>query len=312
MKIAVGRALEDAYSFAFKRFFSVLGTVWFPYLILFVIFGCVFVTFFAQFGPLWIETMRRGPFETRSMDPEMMRDMFRHMTSLVGFAPLLLLVALVVRSMVLVGLLQLALDQREGPVFVYFSLGAPVWRLFGAFLLACVIIWIIAAVLAGLCVAIWFGVHTFPQPNLLRGLAILIAVCLLVYTALRLIFFLPAVVVAEGHIGLGRAWELGGGNFWRMVITLLATFIPAAIVFSIVSGAVRAAMFAPLLPQLDDHHTTQQLWSILTHQGVPYIIVAVLLQLLYSVILAGLGAGMIASAYRSVLPPVAESSGMAA
>jgi len=315
MKIAVGRALEDAYGFAFKRFFSVLGTVWFPYLVLLVIFACVLVPFFAQIAPMWLESMKHGSFERHTMDPEMVHDMLRRMSGLLGLAPLLILVVMVVRSMVLVGLLQLALGRRKGPVFAYFSLGAPVWRMLGALLLAFIIIWVLAAILAGACVAIWFAVNTLPQANLIRVAAIVVAACLFIYAMFRLVFFVPAVVVAEERIDLGRSWQLGGGNFWRIILTILATFIPAAIIFTILSGAIRSAMFMPLLPHFGDHPTPQLVWSIMTHQGAPYIVVSIILQLVYYVIFSGLGVGMIASAYRSVVPssePAEEPAGMVA
>jgi len=149
------------------------------------------------------------------------------------------------------------------------------------------------------------------------ALAIIVAVCVFFYVAVRLLFLLPAVVVAEERIGLGRSWECGGGNFWRMVVTAIATLFPAAIVFSILSHAIRSMMLAPLLLQ-QNHPTPQQVWDLFTHQGAPYFAVLLILQLIYTVVMSGLGAGMAASAYRSVTgtaaaeahPAEAESGGM--
>ena len=36
-RLAVDRTISDAYLFAFTRFFSILGTIWLPYLVLVVI-----------------------------------------------------------------------------------------------------------------------------------------------------------------------------------------------------------------------------------------------------------------------------------
>lgn len=317
-KIPVGKTLEDAYGFAFRRFFSVLGTVWLPYLVLLVVFGVFFFAFFRNFAPFWLEAAKQGgTFDQHSMDPDAVRRMMAAISGLFGLFPLLGLLLLLIHSMIAVGLLSLALGRKEGPVLAYFSLGAPVWRMVGALFLAWILIWLLAGVLAGICVAVWFAVGSVSAAGLIRALTIIIAVCVFIYAAVRLLFLLPAVVVAEERIGLGRSWECGGGNFWRMVVTAIATFLPAVIVFSILSHAIRSMMLAPLLLQ-QGHPTPQQVWDLFMHQGAPYFAVLLILQLIYTVVMSGLGAGMAASAYRSVTgtaaaeahPAEAESGGM--
>jgi hypothetical protein len=66
----------------------------------------------------------------------------------------------------------------------------------------------------------------------------------------RLFFFIAPVVVAEEQIGLVRAWELGGGNFWRMFATAFVVFVPFWIGLSIVWNA----LIGPLIP-----------WDLLAH-----------------------------------------------
>ena len=298
MKIAVGRAFEDAYGFAFKRFFSVLGTVWLPYLVLVIVFGLFFARFFMNFAPIWLHALQSGG----RPDPDEVRRIVFGATSLLAFMPLLLLLALFIRAMVYVGLLELALGTRKGPVIAYWSFGAPVWRLFGASILAFVILWVIAAVIIGACAAIWYAVANVEQAALIRTITVIVAICLFFYSLLRLFFFLAPVVVAEGHMGFGRSWQLGSGNVLRIIVTVLGVFIPAFIGFAIVSGAVRFATLAPALSQMGDNTTPQQMWQIMTHQGLAYIVVAILLQVIYSVIMFGLAAGLMASAYRSVVP----------
>jgi len=302
MKIAVGRAFEDAYGFAFKRFFSVLGTVWLPYVVLLIAFGLFFGRFFMNFAPIWLHALHGGMLHPYHPDPDEVRRLVFGGTSLFAFLPLLVLFALFVRSMVYVGLLELALGMRKGPVIAYWSFGAPVWRLFGASILAFVILWVIAAVIGGTCAAIWFAVANVAQAGLIRAIAVIVAIGLFFYSLPRLFFFLAPVVVAEGHMGFGRSWQLGSGNVLRMIVTVLGVFIPAFFVFAIVSGAVRFATLAPALSQMDDNTTPQQMWQIMTHQGLAYIVVAIVLQVIYSVIIFGLAAGLMASAYRSVAP----------
>ena len=307
MKIAIGRAFEDAYGFAFKRFFSVLGTVWLPYLVLLIVFGLFFARFFMNFAPIWLHALQGGMLHPYHPDPDEMRRLFLGGTGLFAFLPLLLLFALFVRAMVYVGLLELALGMRKGPVLAYWSFGAPVWRLFGASILAFVILWVIAAAIGGACVAIWFAVANVPQAGLIRAIAIIVAICFFIYSLLRLFFFLAPVVVAEGHMGFGRSWQLGSGNVLRIILTVLGVFIPAFIVFAIVSGAVRLATLAPALSQMGDNTTPQQMWQIMSHQGLAYIVVAILLQVIYAVIMLGLATGLMASAYRSATPPDGKS-----
>lgn len=301
MKIEVGRAFEDAYGFAFKRFFSVLGTVWLPYVVLLIVFGLFFARFFMTFAPIWLHALQSGMFHRP--DPDEVRRLFFGARSLFAFFPLIALFALFIRAMVYVGLLELALGTRKGPVLAYWSFGAPVWRLFGASILAFVILWVIAAAIGGACVAIWFAVANVPEAGLIRAIAIVAAFFLFFYSLLRLFFFLAPVVVAEGHMGFGRSWELGGGNVLRIIVTVLGVFIPALFVYAIVSGAVRLATLAPALSQMNDDTTPQQMWQIMSHQGLAYIVVAIALQVIYAVIMFGLVAGLMASAYRSATPP---------
>ena len=61
------------------------------------------------------------------------------------------------------------------------------------------------------------------------GLAGIVAVLWYIYAAVRLVFFLPAVVVAEEQIGLGRSWALGRGNFWRIIIVIAGDLHSGAI-----------------------------------------------------------------------------------
>lgn len=139
-------------------------------------------------------------------------------------------------------------------------------------------------------------------------LIVVAALCWFVSVVIRMLFFLPPVVVAERRIGLIRAWELGRGNFWRMVAVLLAVLGPVWIGLH----AVLFAVVGPLLPmdliahfhagmaRSDVHQLVLEIVRrvLLGFRGmVPFLIAYALIeQLLY----AGLANGAVADAYLSV------------
>jgi hypothetical protein len=287
-KIPVGDTVSGAFNFAFARFLSVLGVFWLPYLLLAAILVAS-VHFLAPDLPGQIE---HGPWD------QSLAMNFRRISAIV-FAFWLL-----ASAMVTVGLQRQALGLHPGPVFFFFSLGAPVWRLIGAYILAILVIIFVVALTIGVCIAAWFGAASIGSPvaaGALRALAIIAGVCWVIYLEVRLMFFLPAVVVAENTIGLGRSWTLAGGNFWRIVGVLVVIFIPVEIGFGMVSNAV-IGPFIPfdLLthPPADPHMFVSLMMQQLRVIGPLYVVLA----LLERIVFAGLGNGAIATAYRHLVP----------
>jgi len=70
----------------------------------------------------------------------------------------------------------------------------------------------------------------------------------LLYVALRLVFLLAAVTVAEEKIDLIRAWQLSQGNFWRIFLVSLATILPILLVSEGASIAILGP--ANMIPSL--------------------------------------------------------------
>lgn len=302
--IPLEKTIEATYRFAFANILSVFGVLWLPALIFLLLLGSVFYL-------AWPELRALVPpdFGTEAHGMDEARERLRHLLPLFlafgRFAGLLWLVGLVLRAMVTVGVMEKALGRREGPVFVYFSLAAPVWRMVGATILAALVI---AASVVASCIAVgvvfWAAEH---YAGGVAGLAKFAVVCAAllwtVYMIFRLVFFLPAVVVAEGRIGLGRAWSLGGGNFWRIVGVLLAVLLPAMIAAGIVSQILFGSLFwgdlqAAILDKRDTTpgeivaaavHNLQHLWPAL-----------LVFQVAYVTLLTGLGTGAIANAYKGV------------
>ncbi len=292
-KIPVGETISGAYSFAFADFLSVLGTAWFPYVIL-MAFDAGVILLLAPDLP---GQFMRGEFDLAFLFG------IRRVEGLIWLA------TLIVRSMVTVGLQERALGQVQGPTFYFFSLGTPVWRMIGANFLAFLLLVFIFLLTCGATAAVAAAAVEFIPHfgTAIAVAAVIAALCWFVYACVRLVFFLPAVVVAEEQIGLARAWELGAGNFWRIVAVLLAVFVPVWIGMNIVWGAI-VGPFIPwdLFSHFNSGMTPEEFGQfnlsivkrVLQEMRValPLFIVFGLIEML---IFLGLGNGAIAKAYLS-------------
>jgi len=291
-KVPVDRTIADGYGFVFRNFLSILGIVWLPYLVFAIL--CA--------GLVWL------------IAPGLPRMILMHeldMTTIIDLSRLAVLVAVlgfVTGCMVTVGVQTKALGLHPRPVWFYYSLGAPVWRMAGAFFLAGIVVFLIALVTAGVCVAIWYAADRLGDA---AGIVHIADVCagaaFILYILIRLLFFLPAVVVAEGTIGLERAWILGGHNFWRIVIVVVAIVLPVAIVFHLLFWA----LFGPLagLP-MGVHMSLREIMRAALQLGAasPF---ALLFQILERIVLVGVTNGAAASATSTWRRPVAAPTSSA-
>lgn len=219
-KLPIERTITEAYRFGFARLLSVVGTVWLPYLaFLAIVIGLVLL-------------LAPGM-------PRMIAEQNIDIPALMGLSRLAILVFVlwfIVSAMVSVGLQRIALGQRPRPVYVFFSLGPPVWRMAAALFLASLVVLFVVLLSAVVVTILWFAAGGLAGAAwLVRAVVALVAGAFLVYVTLRLLFFLPAVVVAEETIGIERAWILGGHNFWRILIVAVAVGFPIVIVFHILS-----------------------------------------------------------------------------
>jgi hypothetical protein len=303
-KIPLEKTIEGTYRFAFTNILSVFGVMWLPTLIFFALLGGAIYLALPDLVNLF-----PPDFGKEAHSPDEARERVQHLLPLVfafmRIAWLASLIGLVLRAMVAVGVLEKALGRRQGPVFVYFSLGAPVWRMVGALFLAGLIIFasVFASVIVG-AIVFWAATQ---YAGGVAGLVKFVTVCAAfawnIYMAVRLMFFLPAVVVAEERIGFGRAWQLGGGNFWRIILVVLAVFLPVGIAAGIISNILFGSFF------WNDIHTAilahremtpdevfATVWRNLQHMW-PFLLV---FEILYITLLTGLGLGAVANAYKGV------------
>lgn len=281
-KVPVRRAIADGYAFAFRNFLSLLGTFWLPYL--------VFVL--ASLGLVWlIAPDLPRMFATQDFD-------LGAAMRLVRLALLVVVLGFITGCMVTVGVQRKAQGLHPRPVWYYFSLGAPVWRMAGAFFLAGIVIFLIALVTAGVCTAIWFGAGALGGAAwIVRIPDVCAAAGFLIYVMIRLLFFLPAVVVAEGGIGLERAWILGGHNFWRILIVSIAVVVPVAIAFHVLAWAI----FGPAASlRMGPHVGAREIMRAVLFNVRAASPFALLYEFLERIVLVGVTNGAMASAYFAV------------
>jgi hypothetical protein len=190
-----------------------------------------------------------------------------------------------------------------GRKYFYFSLDKPVWRLIGAYLLLILIL-----IGLGIAGAIVLGILAFIAGMADAGLAVavssiggIILVLAMVLVAVRLVFLLPAVVVAENHVSLKRGYHLTYGNFWRIVVVVLAIGIPIALVQS----AVQMVVFGPdfmatsIMPSDTPEEMAAKL-QVLQTQLKSGLFIMVPIWIVVSIVNLGLTAGAGAFAYKAL------------
>ncbi|MGA7675431.1 MAG: glycerophosphoryl diester phosphodiesterase membrane domain-containing protein [Rhizomicrobium sp.] len=295
-KIPLETTLVGAYRFLFTKIISIIGTIWFPTVLA---IGAAAGLVYLVAPHAWLV----GDFS--HFKPEQV------MTAPIWLARgAIMIVSAIAGSMILVGLMRHALGLKQSTTFIYFSLGAPVWRM----LLACILgglllAVIVAALVLVLVLALKFGAPLVPHGYAVAGGIVLgvIVFCAVFYSAFRLFFFLPAVVVAENRIGLGRSWSLGGGNFWRMFFVYLLIVVPVGFIASvalemtILPVVVTEAMKLPHKPEAKE--IIAFLRSLL-----PLLPVVATVAILWGIALRGLMAGAIGSAYNAVTAKPAEEA----
>lgn len=221
-KIPVGATIGHAYRFAFKDFLKILGVMWVPFAIMVA------------------ATLALGTQVTAFTNAMTTRN-FAAVASVMDVLGPAYILFLILIAMQILGITELALGKRQGSSpYYFFTLGKPLWRLIGAYLL--VVLLLIAAIfvfvfVAGIFTAIFAGVTGVAKGAKpsgaaagVLGLAVIILIpivyCAFIYGLVRQTFFLTPVVVAEEKLGLRRAWSLGRGNFWRMFVVILALMVP--------------------------------------------------------------------------------------
>ena len=284
-KIPVGKTIAYAYSFAFGNILNILGVAWFPYLLIGV--GGYFLLM---------------PYLAALQSFLTTQDMSGLAGSLL-LLPVFVLLCVVCMSMVTVEVVREALGMDPGRKFFYFSLDKPVWRLIGGYLLVILILiglGIAGAIMLGI-LAFIAGMADATAAGVVSGVGGIIFVLAMILIGVRLVFLLPAVVVAENHVSIKRGYHLTYGNFWRIVGVILAIVIPIAVVQS----AIQMVVFGPdfmamnIMPSDSPEEMAAKLQMLQT-QLKSGLLIMVPIWVVVSIINLGLTAGAGAFAYRAL------------
>jgi hypothetical protein len=308
-KIPLERTIGGAYGFLLSDLVSILGIAWFP-LLLFGGLSAAAIWFGALAHPL-------PPLKIEPGNPDI-----AFAVALARIMIPVFICAVLLAVMLTTCLTSRALGRMEGTTYFYFNLGAPFWRMFAAFFIAGFILVVLRVLLHAVGV-VW--THTV-APALPLGIAVIATVlgvlalaALFIYVAVRLLFLLPAVVIAEERIGVGRAWHFGGGNFWRALLSILAALLPAFIVFCVLNVALFIGTLRgfPMPPFAGQEHPVPREVIAYVNQAVPIVLnflktnwLALLaLQAAYLVVRTALFAGASANAYLGVAPEEEAQAG---
>jgi hypothetical protein len=296
VKIPFEQTITGAYRFGFANILSIIGIGWLPFVLFAAVAAAVVVNLVPLFSGLIVEGTK-DQIDTARLGAVI--------GSAAGGVLLIVVTGFVAQAMVYVGLMRKALGQHPGPVFVFFSLGAQVWQLIGSYLLLLLLAWgIIAAAGGGIAiVSVLLGQYAPAARDAVTVVLVIAAYLAGIYAIIRASFFIPAVVVAENHIGLRRAWHLGKGNFWRIIGITIAMTLPLGIVVSTVVQVLTVALGGP--PMMFDgskatpaelHAFGVKMMTVFMKVG-PYLAGV---EVLYMILLSGLLAGATASAYTLV------------
>jgi hypothetical protein len=231
-KIPVTRTIEAAYHFVFTHLGAIIGLIWLPMLLVTVIGFFVEQRYYAAAADAFASNNFAG----------------------LGSAQLSLVcyyvAALLLYAVMFVPVVQLALGQRKEGALLHFSFGPAEWRLFRS-TVGLLAFLTLPVIVAGLVVRSLFS-FAAPGRSALPAFAVMglellavLAVLGVIYVALRFLFLLPAVAVSEEEAVLPRVWKLSAGNFWRMLVIVLATVAPVKFLAALAEGLLEGQSALP-------------------------------------------------------------------
>jgi len=235
-KIRVGAVISESVNFSFRKYLPLLGVLWLPMLIslLFTYFVMLphFLAVAAGAGGL---RPAPSPLAVLAMDS----------------------VHLALLAVMSVGVTKEVLGLREGPRFVYLSVGVTELRVFGGYILLALIslVLVIAlAIILGFVVAMVSKSATGADPAAIFRMRAMIVpfatvgvLLSILYFLIRLSSFQSAVAVAEHRFGLWRSWALSRGNFWRLFAIVMAIGIPLMVLYVIALAFMMGPAFTKLI-----------------------------------------------------------------
>ena len=213
-KIPVLDTIKAAYGFVFTHLGAIIGMIWVPMVAVTVLGFFVEQRYYAAAADALASNnfARLGPSA---------------LSLLCYFVAAILLYAVMY-----VPVTQLALGQRKDGAMAHFALGPAERRMFRA--LAGLVAFLFLPALIAAYLSSVVRTTAVPGASVMAtgGTEVLLVLSYfsLGYIGLRFVFLLPAVAVNEEGPVLPRTWSLSGGNFWRILVIVLATLGPPALV----------------------------------------------------------------------------------
>lgn len=176
----------------------------------------------------------------------------------------------------------------------------------GAFvvaLLAVVALVVAFTVVAAIVVWMLTGVAGKTNSALAGALLFLAGYLGVILVACRFLFLLAPVTLAEGRIGVMRAWRLSYGNFWRMFLITLAIVLPVIVVeYAVIFWAIGFPPMPHAAEGLQAYQQARLAWNLaMVHATMNYWYISMPFIALLSVFWLGAGAGAQVFAYRALL-----------
>jgi hypothetical protein len=281
-KIPVLKTVAYAYAFTLANLGAIVGLIWIPMLIV------TLIGFFAQSTYLDAAIHFQGTRNPADLAPGLVWMLLFVVTALLGSA------------MMMVPVLEQALGRRQGHSLAHFALGPPEWRMFGAYLtlVGFVLVLVIGIGILGSAVlaAVGFaGGKVVAAASIASLLATVVSIAMFV-VVVRLAFFIPAVSVIEEKVDIGRGWSLGSGNTLRMLGVALLAGIPVALIYF----GLEVALFGPdsVMPGDNRAPTLEEMNRLRSQMPLSHA-----LGFLMAPLTVGLNAGVVAAAYRAIIPP---------
>lgn len=318
-KIPVFRSIARAYGFGFGRFPTAVAICWLPYSLMviaavLVVMGPAHDLLTQSVSVITEHLNAAGDDSAKEFDRA-----FQSVASSYGnfyrYAILLFLLNMLLNAMVAIGLTRASMGLDPGEGFFYLSFDAPVWKLFGAWLATYLIMYAatFVVVFLGVIVAAIFGVGfahagtgAIPVFVVFCAALVFAALTVMTYLAIRLNFFLPAIIVSEKKLDLLRSWNLSEGNVWR-IFWIYISFLPVLIVL-LLAGTL-AKLIAVLgylphwvaLPQRLAENADWQTWTWIAGNVLPWLPPLIALALLAQILFSAMLYAATARAYRDIV-----------
>lgn len=298
-KIPVGATIAQAFGFVIRNFLNILGIMIVPMVV------------------TWIPSFLMRPQLAAASAGLAAHDLSRATHIWAMLLPVYI-VGFVLMAMQFIGIAELALDTKKAPRWLYFSLGAPVWRLAGSFLFLILVIvlgWLAAMlvnVALGAAIKAVLGGNTAGWALALAGAVVLVGSiviwCAYLYSLVRIAFLLiPVIAAREPGFGVARGWALGRGNFWRMFAILLVNWLPLVILEVVLVATVMfrgvsfpsphaSAQQATAFQAATQANVMSLINGLYDHWYITFPLVAVVMVLFY-----GFAVGAQVFAYRSLV-----------